>query len=124
MTALSSTASIVTSRELNELVAASWCGNEPRDWDPISKHGLVYLCAYRERSLVGFVNVAWDGGVHSFILDTTVHPVVRRCGIGRRLVLRAASEAGDRNHPTPERLMSLRSGSSSGSRLIPDERSA
>ena len=25
-------------------------------------------------ALVGFVNVAWDGGVHAFLLDTTVHP--------------------------------------------------
>ena len=60
------------------------------------QHGLVYLCAYWERRLVGFVNVAWDGGIHGFILDTTVHSEMRRRGIGRRLVLRAASEARDR----------------------------
>jgi GNAT superfamily N-acetyltransferase len=60
------------------------------------KHSLVYLCAYAERRLVGFVNVAWDGGIHGFILDTTVHPELRRRGIGRRLVLRAASEARSR----------------------------
>jgi GNAT superfamily N-acetyltransferase len=86
----------VSSEELNELFAAGWCGHTPRDWDPILKHSLVYLCAYRDRRLVGFVNVAWDGGVHGFILDTTVHPAMRRRGIGRHLVSRAASEARDR----------------------------
>jgi GNAT superfamily N-acetyltransferase len=87
----------VTSTELDELFAASWCGHEPRDWTAVLKRSLVYLCAYQEQCLVGFVNVAWDGGVHGFILDTTVHPEMRRRGIGRRLVMRAASEARNRN---------------------------
>ena len=87
----------VSTGELDELFAAAWCGHEPRDWNPILNRSLVYLCAYRGRHLVGFVNVAWDGGVHGFILDTTVHPEQRRRGIGRRLVSRAASEARDRN---------------------------
>jgi GNAT superfamily N-acetyltransferase len=43
--------------------------------------------------LVGFVNVAWDGGVHAFLLDTTVHPEFRRQGIGVSLVRCAADEA-------------------------------
>ena len=86
----------VGSRELNELFAASWSGHTPRDWGPVLTHSLVYLCAYEEERLVGFVNVAWDGGIHGFILDTTVHPEMRRRGIGRRLVLRAAAEARDR----------------------------
>lgn len=87
----------VSTGELDELFAAAWCRHEPRDWNPVLKRSLVYLCAYGGRRLVGFVNVAWDGGVHGFILDTTVHPEMRRRGIGRRLVLRAASEAGDRD---------------------------
>jgi GNAT superfamily N-acetyltransferase len=87
----------VSSAELDELIAASWCRHEPRDWNPVLKRSLVYLCAYHGRRLVGFVNVAWDGGVHGFILDTTVHPEMRRRGIGRQLVSRAASEARDRN---------------------------
>lgn len=56
----------------------------------------LYLCVLG-RGLVGFVNVAWDGGVHGFILDTTVHPRLRRRGIGRGLVLRAVAEARRRN---------------------------
>ena len=87
----------VSSAELDELFAASWCRHEPRDWNPVLKRSLVYLCAYRGRHLVGFVNVAWDGGVHGFILDTTVHPEMRWRGIGRQLVLREATEARDRN---------------------------
>jgi GNAT superfamily N-acetyltransferase len=87
----------VTSRELDRLFAAAWCGYEPRDWPAVLKHSLVYICAYRGRSLIGFVNVAWDGGVHGFILDTTVHPEMRRRGIGSRLVKQVASEARIRN---------------------------
>lgn len=86
----------VRSQELDELFAAAWPGHTPRDWDLVLERSLVYLCAYRERRLVGFVNVAWDGGIHGFILDTTVHPEMRRRGIGRTLVLRAAAEARDR----------------------------
>jgi predicted N-acetyltransferase YhbS len=55
------------------------------------------VCAYQGAELVGFVNLAWDGGVHAFLLDTTVHPRLRRLGIGRQLVrnaVDAAHEAG------------------------------
>jgi hypothetical protein len=30
------------------------------------------VCARQGRELVGFVNVAWDGVVHAFVLDTMV----------------------------------------------------
>jgi ribosomal protein S18 acetylase RimI-like enzyme len=53
------------------------------------------LCALGEPSS-RIHNVAWNGGIHGFILGTTVHPELRRCDIGRRLVLRAVSEARDR----------------------------
>ncbi|WP_326676109.1 GNAT family N-acetyltransferase [Streptomyces sp. NBC_01237] len=43
--------------------------------------------------LVGYVNVVGDGGVHAFVLDTTVHPDERRRGLGRRLVTTAAEQA-------------------------------
>jgi GNAT superfamily N-acetyltransferase len=87
----------VSSQELDRLFAASWCGHEPQDWTAVLNRSLVYICAYRGRSLIGFVNVAWDGGVHGFILDTTVHPEMRRRGIGSRLVKQVASEARIRN---------------------------
>ena len=43
--------------------------------------------------LVGFVNVAWDGGVHAFVLDTLTAQDLRRQGIGRRLIEVARDEA-------------------------------
>jgi len=46
----------------------------------------TWITASNDDDLVGFVNVAWDGGVHFFLLDTTVHPDWARRGIGRRLV--------------------------------------
>jgi predicted N-acetyltransferase YhbS len=56
---------------------------------------LGYLGAFDGDTLVGFVNVAWDGGSHAFLLDPTVHPSYRRQGIGLRLVRRAAQMATD-----------------------------
>lgn len=39
------------------------------------------------------MNLAWDGGVHAFLLDTTVHPRLRRRGVGTRLVREAVEAA-------------------------------
>ena len=85
----------VISEDLNALFAAAWDGHVRRNFGPILRRSLAYICAYQRDRLVGFVNVAWDGGVHAFILDTTVHPDVRRRGVGRGLVARAAGEAGE-----------------------------
>jgi GNAT superfamily N-acetyltransferase len=57
---------------------------------------LGYICACRGDELIGFVNLAWDGGIHAFVLDTTVHPNVRRRGVGRRLVKLAVELARER----------------------------
>jgi GNAT superfamily N-acetyltransferase len=73
--------------DLNDLFAASWDGwHSPRDFTPILARGLGYVCAFDGERLVGFVNVAWDGGEHAFLLDPTVRPELRRRGIGTRLV--------------------------------------
>lgn len=45
---------------------------------------------------MGFVNVAWDGGQHAFILDTSVHRDWQRQGIATRLVAEAAAAARER----------------------------
>jgi GNAT superfamily N-acetyltransferase len=42
------------------------------------------------------VNVAWDGGAHAFLLDTTVHPDHQRQGIATALVRRAVDLARER----------------------------
>jgi hypothetical protein len=35
-------------------------------------NSLGWVCARNKDELVGFVNVAWDGGAHAFILDAIV----------------------------------------------------
>jgi GNAT superfamily N-acetyltransferase len=50
-------------------------------------------CARQDGELVGFVNVAWDGGAHAFILDTLVAAGARRSGTGTGLVITAARHA-------------------------------
>ena len=52
----------------------------------IYDRSLTHATAHIEGRLVGYVNVAWDGGVHAFLLDPTVHPDFRHRGIGTRLV--------------------------------------
>jgi ribosomal protein S18 acetylase RimI-like enzyme len=76
----------VTDAELNALFDASWEDHRPRRFAPILERSLAYVCAYYGEELVGFVNLAWDGGLHAFLLDPTVHPEFRRCGIGTCLV--------------------------------------
>jgi len=44
-------------------------------------------------ALVRFVNVAWDGGDHAFLIDTKVRPDQQRTGIGTYLVRVAAQHA-------------------------------
>ena len=57
------------------------------DWrGQVQKHSLGWVCARHGDELVGFVNVAWDGGVHAFILDTIVRTKAGRQGIGTQLV--------------------------------------
>lgn len=64
------------------------------DWHAqVHRHSLGWVCARRDGGLVGFVNVAWDGDVHAFILDTMVTAAHRRSGVGAALVSVAAREA-------------------------------
>jgi ribosomal protein S18 acetylase RimI-like enzyme len=64
------------------------------DWlTRVRGHSLGWVCARKDGDLVGFVNVAWDGGVHAFILDTVVAASHRRSGIGAGLVAEAARQA-------------------------------
>lgn len=83
----------LTNAAINRLFSESWDDHQASDFAPVLARSLAYVCAYHEGRLVGFVNVAWDGGKHAFILDTTVHPSVRRNGIGQALVRRAAEAA-------------------------------
>ena len=86
----------VTNEAMNSLFAAAWGASAEVDFQPVLAHSLAYVCAYDGANLIGFVNLAWDGGIHAFLLDTTVHPEWQRRGIGRRLVQEAARVAAER----------------------------
>lgn len=64
------------------------------DWlAQVSRHSLGWVCARDGRELVGFVNIAWDGAVHAFILDTLVAAAGQHRGVGTRLVAIAEENA-------------------------------
>jgi GNAT superfamily N-acetyltransferase len=82
--------------DLAALWRAGW-GSPAGDYaQTVLPRSLAHLGAYEGPRLVGFVNVAWDGGIHAFILDTVVHPAFRRRGIASDLVRRATEIARDR----------------------------
>lgn len=57
------------------------------DWKvQLDRHSLGWVSARHDRELVGFVNVAWDGQAHAFILDTVVAPSYQRSDVGTELV--------------------------------------
>ncbi len=51
------------------------------------------MSAREDTLLVGFGNVAWDGGYHAFLIDTKTRGSYQRQGIGSQLVRRAAEHA-------------------------------
>jgi GNAT superfamily N-acetyltransferase len=80
--------------EINELHAEAFNHRIlDDDWKhQVHAHSLGWVCARQDRGLVGFVNVAWDGGVHAFLLDTMVSKGAGRRGIGTQLVAVAVAE--------------------------------
>ena len=64
------------------------------DWrSQVERHSLGWVCAFESARLVGFVNVAWDGGVHAFVVDTVVAGDRQHAGIGRGLLEVAERES-------------------------------
>jgi GNAT superfamily N-acetyltransferase len=64
------------------------------DWNArLHRHSLGWVTAHDGDTLVGFVNVAWDGGVHAFVLDTLVARTHRGHGIATKLIERVTDEA-------------------------------
>ena len=62
-------------------------------WGRVTRHSLGWVCARDGDQLVGWVNVAWDGGEHAFVLDTLVAASHRHRGVGTRLVAGATEGA-------------------------------
>lgn len=70
-------------------------GDNEWNWnDQLQGHSLGWVVARdEERTLLGFVNVPWDGLVHAWIQDTMVASAARHSGIGTKLVALAVEEA-------------------------------
>ncbi len=64
-------------------------------WGQVNRHSLGWVCLRRAGQLIGFVNVAWDGGVHAFLLDTMVVVAEQRQGHAASMVKLAADKAKD-----------------------------
>lgn len=74
----------------------AWGGPLPERYHDVLARSLAHVVAMDGERLAGFVNVAWDGGVHAFILDTSVDPDYRRQRVATRLVKCATALARDR----------------------------
>lgn len=62
-------------------------------WDQIKPFSLGWVTARStDGLLLGFVNVAWDGGDHAFLLDPKTRSDHQHRGIGTELVQRAIAE--------------------------------
>ncbi|HEX5656042.1 MAG TPA: GNAT family N-acetyltransferase [Polyangiales bacterium] len=81
--------------ELQRLFAASWPERGAQSYAAVLAKSLLWVTA-RTSELVGFVNVATDGGERAFLIDTTVHPSARLRGVGRSLVRAAVAATKSR----------------------------
>ena len=86
----------LTNSDLNELFFSAWKEHHWIDFIPMLSKSLVNISAFSKGNLIGFVNVAWDGGIHAFLLNTTVHRDWQRMGIGKKIIERAVTEAKER----------------------------
>ncbi|MEH6414498.1 GNAT family N-acetyltransferase [Pseudomonas sp. CGJS7] len=62
-------------------------------WTQVNRYSLGWVCLRERSRLLGFVNVAWDGGVHAFVLDTMVAKHAQRRGFATRLIEEAVRNA-------------------------------
>jgi GNAT superfamily N-acetyltransferase len=81
---------------LNDLFARARPNHIPGQYQAVLARSLGYLGAFAGDRLVGFANLATDGGEHAFLLDPTVDTAYRRRRIGLELVRRAAELARTR----------------------------
>jgi ribosomal protein S18 acetylase RimI-like enzyme len=80
--------------ELVGLVEAHGGHSEAGWWDQIRPFSLGWVTArLAAGELIGFVNVAWDGGDHAFLIDTKVASAYQRRGIATKLVAEATRQA-------------------------------
>lgn len=87
-----------SSAEVNRLHAEAFetrvFADSEWDWVELTgRHSLGWVTARCGGELVGFVNVVWDGLVHSWLQDTMVAASHRRQGVGAALVRHARNGA-------------------------------
>jgi GNAT superfamily N-acetyltransferase len=82
-------------RALNALHAEAFDhAVQDHDWlAQVRTHSLGWVCAFDADTLIGFVNVPWDGAQHAFIIDPVVLKRYARQGIGTALVALATEHA-------------------------------
>jgi GNAT superfamily N-acetyltransferase len=86
----------VTDAELVDLTRSGGGRSEAGWRDRTRPHSLGWVTARPpDGSLVGFVNVAWDGSHHAFLLDTRTRPDWRHRGVATAVVGHAADRAAD-----------------------------
>jgi len=84
----------LTDAEMVGLVAAHGGKAQAGWWDQVRPHSLGWVTARcPDGLLVGFVNVAWDGGDHAFLIDTKVRSEYQRRGIATEVVRVAVSHS-------------------------------
>ena len=84
----------ITDAEMLELVDSHGGRSEAGWWDQVWPHSLGWATARTTGGrLVGFVNVAWDGADHAFLIDTKTRGGWQRRGVGTEVVRRAARHA-------------------------------
>ena len=80
--------------EMVDLVESHGGNAVPGWWDQVRSHSLGWVAARdSEGALIGFVNVAWDGGDHAFLVDTKTRGSHQHRGIGTELVRHATAQA-------------------------------
>ena len=82
--------------EFDGLWRRAWGAPPSAPMDAVIARSLGHVGGYAGDRLVGFVNLAWDGGIHAFMLDTCVDPDFRRRGIATELVRQATALARER----------------------------
>ncbi len=85
-----------TLNDLNVLWLDAWGYPIAENLPDVLSRSLAHIGAYDDEQLIGFVNVAWDGGLHAFILDTCVASWMRGKGIASSMVIEATKVARER----------------------------
>ncbi len=84
----------ITDDEMVDLVQSHGGRAEAGWWDRVRPHSLGWISARgADGLLVGFVNVAWDGSDHAFLIDTKTRASHQRQGIATEVVRRATLQA-------------------------------